>query len=259
MAHGLSGRPKSEQHKRRISEGVKRAARKHESDLWATKFQLSSLLAQKEFPTPQALQDAFVKALMQAVKASSSAMDMAEAQRQAHLKREVELFDELHQLRGELRAADTLWETGQRVKNVDSRELVSLARQGLLDQRVVDKELERRDRALPNPMHARPTPMHAIGNGPISHGAVVSGFLICREPGCSRQVPAEKGVYCDEHRKAEPRIFLTMNHTPRNLDAEHGAAEQRLRRAQGETAVAEAKLKDIEAQIEAFDRAHPRD
>ena len=229
MPHGLSGRPKSEQHKRRISEGVKRAARKHESDLWATKLQLTTILAQKDFPTAQALQDALVKAMAEAVKATASAMDVAEAQRQARLNAE----DEIHELRGELRAADELWETGQRVKSVDSRDLVDLARKGLVDQRVVDKEMERRHRALPNPMHA-------IGNGVMSNFSVASGFS-------------------SQHPKTEPRIFLTLDHTPRNLDAEHEAAEERLRRAQGEIAAAEAKLKNIQTQIEAYDRAHPRD
>ena len=252
MPHGLSGRPKSEQHKRRISEGVKAAARKHENDLWAAKLQLSTILARKEYPSAQALQDALVKAVMEAVKATLSAQDVTEAQWQARLKAEAELYDEIHELRGELRAADELWEAGQRVKSVDSRDLADLARKGLVDQRVVDKEMERRSRA-------RPTPLHAIGNGVMSNAAVVSGFLICGEPGCSRQVAVEEGAFCSQHRKAEPRIFLTLDHTPRNLDAEHEAAEERLRRAQRETAAAEAKLKNIQAQIEGYDRAHPRD
>ncbi len=100
-----------------------------------------------------------------------------------------------------------------------------------------------------------PTPP---GNILAPAGAVVGGYLPCTGPACGRlvRVKDDPGGKCPEHRPPPKRSYMTPNYRVIDLDEQLAEAERQYAKAQEALSAAEAQLRRVRTEVEAYDRRH---
>ena len=203
--HGNAGKPKSDEHKQKISAALKeRHARmtKNMASLEADVTRFYHRHERDRVSDAEAvgeLGDLLNRSLSLAAEATGVALVVGEHR----VKQETSpLIQEIHRLHDELSAR------GDTIQSMDTSDLFVARNSGLLTSEVVNTELgRRRDNGG---FVSRST----FGASMAQSDAVSAGYLMCGAPECHRRVNASDGPFCDEHRREQPRQLLTSDYRP---------------------------------------------
>jgi hypothetical protein len=229
MTHGNAGRPKTEEHKARISASLKERHARLAADVDELRRGIVSLRTRAELGrvTGADATDELFPLLLKAMRVLEASTTITNET----------LQQEVYRLRGEL---------SERAGQIESMDVVDLLRAksiGLVKASVADEEFARRRADGSSTIRA-----------PLFHGgAAIGGFLECGHHACNRVVDVSNGSFCDEHRLEAPREYVTPNFQIINLDALMEDARKRLEKGEELVDRARADIERLEEQIRRFD------
>lgn len=149
--------------------------------------------------------------------------------------------DELRELRATVAQNNSA--KSEAIRSMDPKALDEAARVGLVSEGAVDVEMKKR---------AARVQRSTFGTA----GAVVSGFMPCLSPHCNVMTDMSKSQWCDEHRPAHPRTFITSSYQAIDLDVAEADARERVEALRRQLDDAEAEHAETQQRIKQWDAAH---
>jgi hypothetical protein len=226
---------KSDEHRRRFSEGLEERHKRLSAGISSLKRRIDAFDRDRSKNPVDELVDLLETSISIAAEGAALAQDVGD-------ERVEHAMGELYKTR---RRAVAL---GDRFHSADLLDLRLLANAGLVDHEEVEAEARKRVAAHGAKVSLSQHP------GQVSD-AVVAGELPCGHPSCEKVVPASEG-YCAEHKRSVPRAFLTADYRARNLDDELIAAKLEHKKAREALEAATEQLEAVQAAVERWDATH---